>query len=142
MLQRSVHVTCTKKRMATEIKFGLADLARVRTPHDDPLVITLNFQRVNVCRVLLDGGSSAYVLFWQTFKRMRLNESNMLPSGMPLVGFERMKIVPKGSIILEVYAAGKTLGVDFIVIDAPSSYNATMARGWIYRMEGVVSTFH
>lgn len=66
----------------------------------------------------------------------------MLPNRTPLVGFEGIKIMPKGSIILEVQAAERTLDVDFVVADAPSSYNSIMVRGWIHWMEGVVSTLH
>ena len=66
-------VTCSKthsEKMTTEIKFRPSDLSRVRTPHDNPLVITLNIHGINVCKVLVDGRSSANMLFWQTFKRM------------------------------------------------------------------------
>lgn len=64
--------------MITEIKSRPSDLARVRTPDDHPLVITLNIHGINACKVLVDGGSSANMFFWQTFKRMWLNENNML----------------------------------------------------------------
>lgn len=39
-------------------------------------------------------------------------------------------------------AEGKTLDMDFVVIDALSSDNAITGRCWIHKMEGVVSTLH
>lgn len=110
-------------------------MVRVQTPHDDPLVVTLRVQGCDVQRVLIDGGSSANVLFWSTKKRMWLSEDQLRPN-------EGTKISPKGAITLTVEAADRSLLIDFVVIDAKSAYNAIMGRGWIHKMEGVASTLH
>ena len=46
-----------------QISFGEEDLSRVQTPHDDPLVVTLRVHDCDMQRILIDGGSSANVLF-------------------------------------------------------------------------------
>ena len=57
-----------------QISFGEEDLARVQTPHDDLLVVTLRIYDCDVQQILIDGGSSANVLFLETFKKLWLNE--------------------------------------------------------------------
>ncbi|CAL8087021.1 unnamed protein product [Prunus armeniaca] len=41
---------------------------------------------------------------------------------------------------LPVIAAGKSLLVTFVVVDAPSAYNVIMGRDGIHRMDGEAST--
>lgn len=41
-------------------------------PHDDPLVITLNVANCAIHRVLVDGGSSANILFMIAFNKMSI----------------------------------------------------------------------
>lgn len=52
----------------------------------------------------------------------------MLPNGVPLVGFEGTKIMPKESIILNVQAVEITMDVDFVVGEALFNYNVIMGR--------------
>ena len=52
---------------ANRIAFTDQDLYTVQLPHQDPLVIKLQVNQVILGRVLVDGGSSAEVLFWDMF---------------------------------------------------------------------------
>ncbi|CAB4268397.1 unnamed protein product [Prunus armeniaca] len=91
-------------------------------------------------RVMIDGRSSAEVMFWDTFKRMKLDESGIRTNPTPLFAFKGSKARAIGDVTLPVIAAGKTLLVTFVVVDAPSAYNVIMGRDWIHRMDGEALT--
>ncbi|CAB4286862.1 unnamed protein product [Prunus armeniaca] len=122
------------------ISFTQKDMEGIEFPHNDALVVTLRFANSMVKRVMIDGGSSADVLFWSTFKRMKLDENEIQPNLTPIYAFEGMKAQPIGDVTLPVIAVGKTLFVTFVVVDAPRVYNAIMGRNWIHRMDGEAST--
>ena len=71
---------------------------------------------------------------------MELNEKEIRPNPTPIYAFEGTKAQPIKDVTLPVTAAGKTLFVTFVIIDAPSAYNAIMGRDWIHRMDGEAST--
>ena len=52
---------------ATPIVFTDQYLQAVRLPHQDPLVVKLQVDKVILGRVLINRGSSVEVLFWDTF---------------------------------------------------------------------------
>ena len=55
--------------LAIPIVFTEQDLQAVRLPHQDPLVVKLQVDKVILGRLLISGGSSAEVLFWEHFRR-------------------------------------------------------------------------
>ena len=91
---------------------------------------------------MIDGGSSVDVLFLSTFENMGLSRSTLKLTCQPLFAFNSDRVSPLGVATLKVYAAGRSLEVDFIVVDCQSSFNAIMGRGWIHAMHGVASTLH
>ncbi|CAB4278447.1 unnamed protein product [Prunus armeniaca] len=122
------------------ISFTQKDMEGIEFPHKDTLVVTLSVANLMVKRVMIDGGSSVDVLFWSTFKRMKLDETEIQPNPTSICAFEGTKVQPIGDVTLPVIAAGKTLFVTFVVVDAPSTYNAIMGRNWIHQMDGEAST--
>ncbi|CAL9012805.1 unnamed protein product [Prunus brigantina] len=52
---------------------------------------------------------------------MKLDEKEIQPNPTPINAFEGMKAQPIGDVTLPVIAAGKTLFVTFVVVDAPSA---------------------
>ena len=124
------------------IAFTEHDLQAVRLPHQDPLVVKLQVDKAILGRVLIDGGSSTEVLFWDAFQKMCLDEQMLVPMESSLVAFDGTRVFPKGIARLIVHAAERTLPVNFLVIESISAFNAIMGRGWIYAMHGVVSTLH
>ena len=114
----------------------------MRLPHDDPLVIKLQIDQSILGRVLVDGGSSADVLFWDAYQKVGMDVSRINPSISPLVAFDNSRVIPKGVIQLMVYTAERILPVNFLVVECKSAFNAIMGRGWIHAMQGVVSTLH
>ncbi|XP_072061996.1 uncharacterized protein [Arachis hypogaea] len=61
---------------------------------DDPVVITAQVGEPLVKKILMDPGSSADMLFYSTFQKMKLSDKNIQPSSGKLVGFsgERVSI--------------------------------------------------
>ena len=59
---------------------------------------------------------------------MNLKYENLTPYNSPLVSFEGKVVIPKGQIKLPVQTGPVVVEVDFIVMDAYSSYTAIVAR--------------
>ena len=57
-----------------------------------------------------------------------------------MVGFSSKPVYPKGRISLKVQVGGAYMLADFLVVDAPSPYNAIIGRTWPHSMEAVSST--
>ena len=127
---------------AVPIAFIEQDLYTVRLPHQDPLVIKLEVDQATLGRVLVDGGSSAKVLFCDAFQKMGLDEEMLVPVESPLVAFDGTRVFPKGISRLIVHVVDRTLPVNFLVMESRSAFNAIMGRGWIHAIHRVVSTLH
>ena len=127
---------------ASPITFTEQDFQAIRFPYQDPLVVKLQVVKAILGWVLIDGGSSAEVLFWDAFQKMGLDEQMLVQAESPLVAFDRTKVFPKVIACLIVHAVEKTLPVNFLVIENISAFNAIMGRGWIHFMHGVGLTLH
>ena len=58
------------------------------------------------------------------------------------MSFEGKVIIPKGQIRMPVQTGSETVEVDFIVVDAYSSYTTIVARPWLHTLGAVSSTLH
>ncbi|XP_059627387.1 uncharacterized protein LOC132270208 [Cornus florida] len=58
------------------------------------------------------------------------------------MGFDGTKVDPLRAIDLSIIVAKRMLKENFVLVEIHSSYNLIMGRGWIHRMNGVLSTFH
>ena len=114
----------------------------MRLPHQDPLVVKLQVDRTILGRVLIDGGSTVEVFFWDAFQKMGLDEQMLVPAESHLVAFDGTRVFSKGIESLMLHATEKTPSVNFLVIESRSAFNAIMGCGWIHAMHGVVSTLH
>ena len=110
------------------ITFMEEDAERVHHPYDDAIVITLLIADYMTRRVLVDNGSSADILYYPTFQKIRLGRDQLRVVNSPLVGFGGMKVQPIGTITLPVvvgaYPQQITKDVNFLMVDCSSSYNA------------------
>ncbi|XP_026383391.1 uncharacterized protein LOC113278879 [Papaver somniferum] len=104
--------------------FDAGDVEEDMEDHKDPLVLTLPVAGCNVKKILIDGGSSVHVLFYDTFKRMELNDEQLMPSYYTIYEFNDAPTKPLGDIVLEVKAGPMKVDTRFSVVDAPSPYNA------------------
>ncbi|XP_057248958.1 uncharacterized protein LOC130590504 [Beta vulgaris subsp. vulgaris] len=84
------------------MSFTLEDAKHVVYPHDDPLVVTLKVSNCLVHRILVDGGSSANILYLSTFEKLMLSREYLKPVRYPVIGFTGASVVPEGLISLPV----------------------------------------
>ena len=73
---------------------------------------------------------------------MGLGESDLTIFMSRVFGFLGESITPLGKTTLPVLAGPINLQTEFIVIQAPSPYNAIIGRDWLHRMKVVPSTLH
>ena len=97
------------------------DLRGLHLPHDDALVISVIIANFNVHRILVDNGSSAYILFIAIFDKIKIGLDKLHPFHTPLVGFGENTTHPLGWIKLPVTLGTEphqtTVWQDFIVVD-------------------------
>ena len=67
----------------------------VKQPHDNPLVIMLKIENFNICRVLIDNGSSTGIMYQSTFQQIKIGKEKLCPFHSPLVSFSRDKVYRK-----------------------------------------------
>ena len=58
------------------ISFSDKDLARIYCPHNDALVVTLCVKNFDVKRILIDEGSSYEIMYYKTFKQLKLEDKD------------------------------------------------------------------
>ena len=120
------------KRAGVELPLviGFSDEDKIRTiqPHDDAFMITLRIGGYDVKRVMVDQGNAAEIMYLDLYKGLNLKAEDLTPYNSPLVSFEGNIIIPKGQIRLPVQTGLEVVEVDFIVVDAYSSYTAIVAR--------------
>ena len=70
-----------------DITFSPKDYQDIVSHDDDPTVITLQIFKWDVKRVLIDPGSLADILYYETFERMGLDSEQLQPFKGTLAGF-------------------------------------------------------
>ncbi|XP_040987764.1 uncharacterized protein LOC121235480 [Juglans microcarpa x Juglans regia] len=110
------------------ITFEARDEEGILHPHDDTLVVTMQVANFKTRRILVDNGSSVDILFWEAFMKMRISPDRLRLAPMQLKGFTGDVVQPMGAINLSILAGKAPRAVaimsDFLVVKAPSSYNA------------------
>ncbi|MCI42005.1 gag-pol polyprotein, partial [Trifolium medium] len=67
-----------------DISFTKEDGHDIMPHDDDPLVIQIQILNCDVKRVLIDSGSSADIMYWESFKAMQLSNEQLMPyNGTP-----------------------------------------------------------
>ena len=114
------------------IAFTAEELRPMEFPHIDAFVTEVNIQGMELRRVLIDGGSSADVIFLDCLRKMGYTVSDLQPSHTPLQGFGGNPVYVVGSIKLKVSFSGlggdRTEDIVFDVVDMPYPYNALFDR--------------
>ena len=94
---------------------------------DDPMVITVEIEIYAVKKVLVDQGSSVDILYWTTYQKLQLPDTDMVPYDEPIYGFSGEQVSTHGYIDLHtVFREGtqtKIIPIRFLIVDAPTSYN-------------------
>ncbi|XP_031261062.1 uncharacterized protein LOC116119273 [Pistacia vera] len=127
-----------------EITFSKKDAVQMHHPHhphEDAFVIAPELDRCEVHRMLLDNGSVVNILFQRAFEKMQLDEANLKPASIPLYGFTRDHLIPRGTILLSVTlgeADEVTKMTEFLVVDCPSTFNSILGRPLLRNFKVVI----
>ena len=128
------------------ITFTDDDFKGVDPSQDDQMVISVDIDNFTIMKTLVDQGSSVDILYWKTFKALRIPIEEMMPYNDHAVSFSRERVGTKGYI--ELYTtfgldkASKTLRIRYLVIDANTSYNILLGRSSLNKLGAIVSTPH
>ncbi|XP_052114525.1 uncharacterized protein LOC127745613 [Arachis duranensis] len=126
--------------------FHPSDLISTDLNLDDPVVITLQLGDLLVRKVLLGPGSSADVLFYSTFKKMKLSDNLLQSSTGDLVGFSGERVPILGTVWLQTtlgeHPLSKTQDIQYLVVDCFSPYNLILGRPFLNKFGAIVSTVH
>ena len=76
------------------------------------------------------------------YKGLKLKPEDLTAYDFPLVSFEGKTVTPKGMIRLPIQTDSDVVEVDFIVVDAYSTYTAIVARPWLHSLGAMSSTLH
>ena len=110
------------------------------------MVISVDIDNFTIKKTLVDQGSSVDILYWKTFKAMRIPLEEMMPYDDHVVSFSRERVGTKGYI--ELYTtfglnkASKTFKIRYLVIDANTSYNILLGRSSLNKLGAIISTPH
>ena len=133
-----------RARVELPLVIGFSDEDKIGTiqPHDDALMITLRIGGYDVKKVMVDQGSAAEIMYLDLYKELSFRAEDLTPYSSPLMSFERKIIIPKGQVRLPLQTSSEVVEVDFIIVDAYSSYTAIVARPWLHTLGAVSSTLH
>jgi len=90
------------KRDPWKIGFSDEEETGIITPHDDPLVISAKVHTDLMHKVLVDGGSSANIIFKSAYLKLDLPLENISRTVNLLISFSGETVQPLGSIWLNV----------------------------------------
>ncbi|XP_025616243.1 uncharacterized protein [Arachis hypogaea] len=130
----------------SEVTFRSTDFNGVDTNLDDLVIISIQLGDLIVRKVLLDPGSSADVLFFTTFKKMKLSNNILQPYMGDLVGFSGERVPVLGSVWLQTTLGEQPLhntqDIQYLVVDCFSPYNVILGRPFLNKFAAIVSTVH
>jgi hypothetical protein len=134
----------TDQKHEPDVSFTSKDYRDIVPHDDDPMVVTLQIFKWDVKRVLIDPGSSADILYYDTFDRMGLDPEQLQPFKGTLTGFTGEQVHVRGYITLKTtFGSGshaKTIRVRYLVVNSPSSYNIIIGRPAFNLLGGFLST--
>ncbi|XP_027357444.1 uncharacterized protein LOC113866844 [Abrus precatorius] len=128
------------------ITFTDDDFQEVDPVQDDPMVISVDILNCTVRKTLIDQGSSADILYRNTFKQLGIAEQELKEYHEPLVGFSGERVETKGCIDLYTTFGseheGKSIRVTYLVVHTNTSYNILLGRPSLNKLKAIVSTPH
>ncbi|XP_016177581.1 uncharacterized protein LOC107619857 [Arachis ipaensis] len=128
------------------ISFNQADFRSASPKLDDPVVISIQVGELLVRKTLLDPGSSTDVLFYSTFKKMKLSKKLIQLSSGELIEFSGERVPIMGHIWLRTTMGeipmSKSIDIQYLIVDCYIPYNIIIGRPALNIFKAVVSTLH
>jgi len=107
----------------------------------------MQIDKFAITKVLIDQDSSVDILYWKTFKRMIIPETNIQPYEEQIVGFSCERVDTKWYLNLfttfgEEGCLSKIINARYLLVNANTSYNILLGRSSINCLKAIVSTLH
>ncbi|XP_012840429.1 PREDICTED: uncharacterized protein LOC105960762 [Erythranthe guttata] len=134
------------RRYDHSIVFNSSDLKGPDEDHIDALVITASVANFLVKKILVDGGSSADIMYLHAFKQLGIDNAQFSPISTPLKGFTGDGVLSMGEVELPISLGDNpcqiTKIIKFLIVDKPSPYNIILERPAIHTFKSVPSSYH
>ncbi|XP_027178148.1 uncharacterized protein LOC113777314 [Coffea eugenioides] len=144
--QAGMEVAEPSSRLSEVITYGPTDPVPAASSNHETLVIEVLTNNYIVKKVYVDPGSSVDVMYYRTFKSLKLTREQLTPVRTPLVGFGGHVVHPEGMVSLMVtvgrHPRCRTVPVNFAVVKADSPYNMLIGRPTLNALRAVYSTYH
>jgi hypothetical protein len=112
-------------------------------PHMDAMVVEANIDGWAVSKILVDGGTSADMIFTATIDAMKIDRKLLGRAEHPLYGFGGKPIHSIGRIVLPIsfgtVSNARTEQIAFDVVGIHYPYNTLFGRGTLNAFEAVIS---
>jgi hypothetical protein len=111
--------------------------------HLKPLYVKGHINGSPVARMLVDGGAVVNLMPYSVFKKLGLDENDLMKTNMVLNGFEgKEKTEAKGVMSVELTVGSKSLATAFFIAEVQGNYNVILGRDWLHANQCVPSTLH
>lgn len=113
---------------------------------NNSMIIKVQIHDWSVKRVLIDLGSSTDILYWDAFKGMNMDTSELLPFKGTIIGFSGEQVQVLGHLpIIVIFGSGsnaKGIRVRYLIVNASLLYNIITGRSSFNSLEVVLSTLY
>lgn len=110
------------------------------------MVIKVQIQNWDVKHILVDPGSSANVIYWEAFKGMNFDVTELLPFTSSLVGFSGEPTHVLGHLpMITTFGNGeseKSVLVKYLIVNATSPFNIIIGKSSFNALEATLSTLY
>ena len=125
---------------STSTSFDWDSLVEPRLPSNAPFQIKVKFEPYTIARCIVDEGASISIFFACAWRGM--GSPRLVSTASQLLAFDRRTCIALGiHAQAPVTLSGKTVLVDFMVIEDPLDFNMLLGCDYVYAMQAVVSTF-
>ena len=114
----------------------------VKHRHLKPLFLRGYVNGKPMMKMLVDGGAAINVMPYATFKKLGMNNGDLLSTNMVLRDFAGNPSDTRGVVHVELTIGSKTLITTFFVVDSKGAYSLLLGRDWIHANCCVPSTMH
>ena len=94
--------------------------------------------------MFIDQGNSVDIIFRERFDKLGLYNAYLYTYSKELIGFSGGKVHPNRFVTLHLTLGTKpmarTIKMDFLVVDCPSTYNVIQGRPTLNKIKAVIST--